>query len=158
MKTKIFIIIIILILCNLSPCLTAGSSRKSDTITSDENITNQNIPIPSFHQYIDCTYDHNIVENASYIPGGPPVYIPFNISYWTDIPEYLLKIPFKHLMNLFLFGKFSRIQTINLEVLNEPDWAVIIFNNSNLSFEIDTDKQFAYSYSRCTIPFRVMGL
>jgi hypothetical protein len=98
-----------------------------------------------FHQYLSCTYDQDIVHNASYIPGGPPVYIPLKISYWTDIPEYLLKIPFRYMINLLLFGKFFGTQTVYLDVVYEPDCAVITFSNATVSFEIENDKQIAYT-------------
>jgi hypothetical protein len=145
MKTKIFIIIVILILCNLSPSVTSGFCQKSDTAPSDENSMNQQIPFFMFHQYLSVEYDRDFAYNASYVPGGPPVYIPLQISYWTDIPEVLLKIPFRYVLNLLLFGKFFGTQTIYLDVAYEPEWAVITFSNATVSFEIEDGKQIAYT-------------
>jgi hypothetical protein len=59
-----------------------------------------------------------------------PAILPVTVEYWTNIPNFFKKIPFRF-RNYFLFGTFiGPLQEINFDIKNIPVWANIYVNTS----------------------------
>ena len=93
-----------------------------------EKSANDSPYLISYNSYLDL--DINITDLNEPIPINRSVIVPIAVEYWTNIPEFFLKLPFR-IRNYFLFGSFiGPLQAINLDVLNIPDWANIYIDTS----------------------------
>jgi len=97
-----------------------------------------------FESHLDLDYDQEAVNNASFMPDGPPVSIPITIKYKVLVPDFLLCAPFALLKTIFLFGRIYRpFQEITLSIINAPEWAAISFLDPNPYVTIDNEYQEA---------------
>jgi len=90
-----------------------------------------------FDSVLELTYDAGAVNNATFSPDGPAVHIPLYIKYKIDVPNNLLRPPFRILKTYFLFQRlFIPAQQCLITPLNTPDWAAISITPTNPFIEI----------------------
>jgi hypothetical protein len=128
-KSIIWMIILILLLINIIP-----SVYGINAIISRDLLLNDRPYLISYNSYLDL--EINITALNEPIQINQSVIVPITIEYWTNIPDFFLKIPFR-IRNYFLFGNIiSPLQTIYLKVLNIPSWVNICFDASFIIISI----------------------
>jgi hypothetical protein len=79
-------------------------------------------PILKFNSYIDLSYNSSLLADP--LPRCHSTVVPLTISYKTDIPENFLRFLPWMFRNIILFFKIiSPLQEIEINILNNPEWA-----------------------------------
>ena len=88
---------------------------------------------------MNLVYDPSILNEPLQIDRA--VSIPINVTYWTDIPDGLTKLPYPFNW-LFLYGNIiAPMQKIHLKLLETPTWANIYFSSNELIVNIPSEGQ-----------------
>lgn len=101
-------------------------------LTSDNSIASAKLIM--FHSYMNLEYNSTVLNQPLEIDRA--VSVPITVTYWTDIPDGLTKLPYP-LNWLFLYGNFiAPMQKIHLTLLETPSWANIYFSSQELIINI----------------------
>jgi hypothetical protein len=125
MKNKTIILGIILLFLSLNIIPLASGNN---VILSDGISLNDGLYLISYNSYLKLDINRTSLNKPLLI--NQSAIAPITIEYWTNIPDFFNKLPFR-IRNYFLFGTFiGPLQTINLDIQNIPDWADIYINTS----------------------------
>ncbi len=104
----------------------------SGTVKADET---KSMALYSFNSYIFIVYDPTPLNEPLTIDESKSVQI--TIKYKTDIPDNFLKFLPWQLRNLLIFGGIlGPMQTIHLEIIDEPEWADIYITTPDVMMDI----------------------
>jgi len=93
----------------------------------------------SFQSYIDIVYDDEPLTEDLKLDKSTT--IPLTIKYGTDVPSDFLKYMPWRLRNFILYGSMiAPQQTINISIIDKPDWMAISLSNNQFSVEIPAEE------------------
>jgi len=127
-SVKFILIIGILIIGLLAP----SSLVPSGTPKADET---KNTALYTFNSYIYIEYDATPLNEPLSIDESKSVQV--TVKYKTDVPEKFLNFLPWQLRNLVIFGSvIGPMQTIHLEIIDEPEWADIYITTPDVIMDI----------------------
>jgi len=133
MKKYLAVAVILLFIgVAIAPSINANINRKSEIKPLRKNF------LISFPSNLEIEMD----EYEGRLPIHQSVTIHFTVQYWVDIPDVLLRSPFRWLKNWFLFGNIiTPLQTINFSLLDVPEWCHPYISYPDLRIEVDNTPQ-----------------
>ncbi len=127
-SVKLILILGILLIGLLTPSLSIPSGK----VKADET---KSLALYSFNSYIFIEYDTTPLNEPLFIDESKSVQV--TIKYKTDVPENFLKLLPWQIKNIIIFGSMiGPMQTIHLEIIDEPEWADIYIATPDVIMDI----------------------